>query len=205
MQNMTDETAWERETLQYYREKRDSFFDGTVCADMEATRNRFLSFLVSGAYILDFGCGSGRDTKAFLNLGYKVDAADGSAELCRRASEYTGVPVRQMLFSELEAVDTYDGIWACASILHLPKPELNTVLNKISIALKDNGILYTSFKYGTFEGMRNNRYFTDFTEKTLIRFWKNIEHLTIIEQWITQDVRVGREDEKWINILARRI
>ena len=70
--------------------------------------------------ILDFGCGSGRDTKAFLDAGFRVDATDGSAELCALASSYTGIRVRQMLFNELDAVDQYDGIWACASILHLP-------------------------------------------------------------------------------------
>lgn len=196
---------WQSDTLRYYKDRQDSFVEGTLGADMSEAQGRFLAHLPKGAYILDFGCGSGRDTKAFLNLGYRVDASDGSPELCQKASEYTGIAVKPMLFGELDAVDRYDGIWACASILHLPKAELRDVLGKIAVALKEGGILYTSFKYGTHEGMRNDRYFTDFTEDTLAEFWKAVDSLEIVEQWITQDVRKGREDERWINILARRV
>lgn len=67
---------------------------------------------------------SGRDAKAFLEIGYQVDAVDESEGLCRLAKEITGIPVRQMLFQELDAKDLYDGIWACASILHLSKKDL---------------------------------------------------------------------------------
>jgi len=164
----------------------------------------FLQTIPEHAYILDFGCGSDRDSKAFLNLGYRVDACDGSAGICRIASEVTGIQVKQMLFQELDEVDVYDGIWACASILHLPKNELKTVLEKIAAALKDQGVLYTSFKYGTFEGMRGERYFTDFTEDSLKEFFETIPVLQVFTLWITSDVRPGREEERWINILARR-
>ena len=196
---------WEAETLTYYKLRRASFIANTLSADMEETRNRFLAHLAPGARILDLGCGSGRDTKAFLQLGFHVDAADGSAEMCRSASKRTGIPVKQMLFQELDEIDVYDGIWACASILHLPKPELADVLKRISAALKIGGVLYASFKYGTFEGMRNGRFFTDFTEESLAAFWQEIEGLRIMEQWITQDVRPERGEERWINILARCI
>ena len=101
--------------------------------------------------------------------------------------------------------DMFDGIWACASILHLPKPELSETIKKIAVALKPGGVLYTSFKYGTFEGMRNGRYFTDFTEDTLKVFWSDFPSLPIITTWLTQDVRTGREEEQWINLLARRV
>ena len=125
--------------------------------------------------------------------------------MCRQASEYTGITVRQMLFQELEISNYYNGIWACASILHLSRIEISDVLKRISNALKPGGILYTSFKYGTFEGMRNNRYFTDFTETTLSKLWIGIDSLQIIDIWTTQDVRPGREEKRWINLLARRI
>ncbi len=205
MREMNNVDGWENKTLQYYKNQQDSFFAGTVSANMKEAHTRFLTYLDQNSFTLDFGCGSGRDTKAFLDLGYKVDATDGSEEMCRKASAYTGISVRKMLFRELDARGMYDGIWACASILHLPRPELKEVLNKIVMALKAGGILYTSFKYGTFEGMRNDRYFTDFTEETLAVFWQEIKSLEILEEWITQDVRTGREDEKWINILACRI
>jgi len=192
-------------TLQYYEQHADAFVQSTMNADMNEPRDRFLKHLPSGAFILDLGCGSGRDAKAFLDGGYRVDAVDGSAELCRIASELTGIHVRQMLFQDLCAEDLYDGIWACASILHLPKDRLREVLHKVTAALKKDGILYTSFKYGTFEGLRSDRYFTDFTEATLAEFWTAFPALPIIETWITRDVRPGREEEQWINLLAKRI
>lgn len=192
------------QTLQYYEANVEAFGQGTIHADMHEARDRFLSCLPKAAHILDFGCGVGRDTKAFLDLGYSVDAIDGSRELCRIASRYTGISVQTMLFQNLSVVDTYDGIWACASILHLPKKDLLPVMEKITAALKPAGILYTSFKYGSFEGMRHGRYFTDFTEDSLAEFMKQLPSLTVINQWITADVRPERKEEKWINILARR-
>ena len=195
----------ESRTLQYYENHAMEFISGTIVADMSDMRSRFMNQLQPGAYILDLGCGSGRDAKAFLDAGYRVDAVDGSSELCRMASEYTGIPVRQMLFQDLDSVEIYDGIWACASILHLPKGELQEVLFRTLRALKPGGILYTSFKYGSFEGLRNGRYFTDFTEEILTAFWSEIKGLCIIDTWITGDVRPGREEERWINLLARRV
>lgn len=191
-------------TLQYYQQNADAFVEGTVSADMHDSRMRFLKLLPSQAYILDFGCGSGRDTKAFLEQGYRVDAVDGSAELCRMASELTGIPVKQMLFEGLSAVEQYDGIWACASILHLPRKELMGVLKKISDALKIGGILYMSFKYGDFEGIRSGRYFIDFTEGSFGELMEGIPSLRTVETWITNDVRPGRGDERWLNILLEK-
>ena len=154
-------------TITYYNEKTEEFISGTIDVDFTYIQNIFLSYLPVGAKILDFGCGSGRDTKYFLEHGYDVDAIDGSEELCKRASEYTGIPVRHMYFQELSEVETYDGIWACASILHLKKEEIAPVLEKMITATKPGGILYVSFKYGDFEGEINGRYFTYMTERTM--------------------------------------
>ena len=156
------------------------------------------------AYILDFGCGAGRDTKYFLSRGYQVDAIDGSEQLCRIASEYTGIKVRQMLFQELDEKEKYDGIWACASILHLPKKQLHEVLENMYAALKSEGWIYTSFKYGEFEGERNGRYFTDFTTDTFKDFIRDMHGLKIEEHWITGDARPGRGEEKWLNLLLQK-
>ncbi len=195
---------WKKDTLDYYNQAPETFAAGTRTADMSDTRSRFSVHLPPRGIVLDFGCGSGRDTKAFLDAGFRVDAADGSAELCALASAYTGIRVRQMLFNELDAVDRYDGIWACASILHLPRTELADVLGRVETALKFGGVLYASFKYGTFEGMRNGRYFSDFTEETLKAFWEEATSLKIFDLWITEDVRPDRKEEKWINLLARK-
>ena len=191
-------------TLDYYNQNADTFFSGTVSVDFTQTQNKFLNDLNPGDSILDFGCGSGRDTKYFLEAGMKVDAIDGSEEMCRIASEYTGIKVQQMLFQELGAHDQYDGIWACASILHLPKNDLKIVLQKMATALKTHGIIYTSFKYGEFEGERNGRYFTDFTIDTFQTFIQDIEELQIKEDWMTGDVRPGRGEERWLNLILQK-
>ena len=109
-----------------------------------------------------------------------------------------------MMFHELNAHEKYDGIWACASILHLPKAELAEVIGKIEAALKTGGVLYMSFKYGNSEGIVNGRYFTYFTEKSLYEFLKNVTSLQILDMWITRDARPGRKGERWVNILNLR-
>lgn len=197
---MTNETS----TLDYYNENTDSFIFGTLSADMSYARNRFSKHLPVSASILDYGCGAGRDTKVFLQQGFRVDAIDGSGKLCEKASEFTGIQVKQMLFQELDAEDRYDGIWACASILHLPKEELYDVFERMIRATKTNGVIYISFKYGTFEGLRGERYFTDFTKENLIAFLQPFSGLEIIEDWISEDVRKGREDEQWLNMILRK-
>lgn len=109
-----------------------------------------------------------------------------------------------MLFQELDEIDKYDGIWACSSILHLSKEELKSVFSKMIQALCSNGIIYTSFKYGNFEGERNGRFFTDFTLDTFEEFVQDINNITIDDYWITGDVRPGREEEKWLNLILRK-
>lgn len=191
-------------TLSYYDEKAKEFCENTVNADVSPQRDRFLSYLKEGASILDFGCGSGRDTKAFLDLGYKVEAIDGSVELCKTASEYTGIEVKNMLFQDLNDVEKYDGIWACSSILHVSKADLKSVLKKMVTALKDDGVIYTSFKYGDFEGERNGRYFSDFTEESFREFISDCPDVSIVDSWITGDVRPGRGEEKWLNLVLKK-
>ena len=132
------------DTLLYYNQNAASFVEGTKDVDFKTIQNKFIDRLPQDATILDFGCGSGRDTKYFLEQGFKVTATDGSEELCKMASEYAGIPVKQMLFLELDEVDAYDGIWACSSILHCSYEDLVVVMKKISTALKNNGVLYTS-------------------------------------------------------------
>lgn len=191
-------------TLKYYNQNAEQFVQGTLFVDFKQTQDRFLEKLTAGAYILDFGCGSGRDSKYFLEKGYQVDATDGSEELCKIAGDYTGISVKQMFFEDLDERQKYDGIWACSSILHLSKITLADVLKKMEVALKGNGVVYTSFKYGDFEGERNGRFFTDFTIEAFKEYLQKIPKLQIEEYWITGDVRLGRGEEKWLNLILRK-
>ena len=192
-------------TLNYYNSNAAVFSETTKNVDFSEVQQIFTKHLSPDASILDFGCGSGRDTKYFLNNGYHVTATDGSGVICKMATDYTGIQVKQMLFEELDDRNQYDGIWACSSILHLPKSELKDVLSKMNRALKNDGIIYTSFKYGDFEGERNGRFFTDFTLDIFKSFIKDVDNLMIKEYWITTDVRPGREEEKWLNLLLQKM
>jgi len=192
------------DSLQYYNQHAKEFSDSTRDVEFKEMQERFLAYLKPGARILDFGCGSGRDTRYFLDRGFETDATDGSEELVSIASEYTGIEVRQMFFQNLNENEAYDGIWACSSILHLTYGELEDVFVKMGRALTPHGILYTSFKYGTDEGARNGRYFTDMTEEKMDRLLKDVNIFDVIEMWVTDDVRPGRAEEKWLNMILRK-
>ena len=142
--------------------------------------NIFISYLRDGAYVLDLGCGHGRDTMYFIEKGYKVKAIDGSLEMCRLASKNTGINVEQINFLDMNYDNEFDGIFASASLLHLNNNDLIIVLKKISKALKENGILLASFKYGELERFKGERYFNDMTEDKFRKICDNVSNLRIV-------------------------
>ena len=167
-------------------------------------QNIFISYLQKGNKILDLGCGVGRDSKMFLQNGFDVNSINGSSELCKIASKNIGKPVKQMLFQDLTEASIYDGIWACASLLHLSLDELKTVLPKICKALKEDGIFYCSFKYGTSELIRNGRFYLDMNEENFQNLIEEVKLFQIEKIWISNDVRKGRKHEKWLNCIVRK-
>lgn len=191
-------------TIKYYNQNANEFTINTQHLKFTKLQDRFLAYLGPDARILDFGCGSGRDAKYFLDKGYQVDAVDGSIEFVKIASEYAQIEVKHMLFQELDAVGQYDGIWACSSILHLTREELPDVFVKMARALVPGGVLYTSFKYGTEERERNGRYFTDMTEDKMHVLLDKVKMFVTEDMWTTSDVRPGREDERWLNMILRK-
>ena len=148
------------------------------------------------------GCGTGRDSRNMLDMGLRVTSVDASEAMCETARDMFDIEARRETFDQLAAEEEYDGIWACASLLHVGKSDLPRVLEKARNALKEGGILYASFKYGRFEGMRGGRWFTDLDEDALQTLV--VEGLSTERVWITQDVRPGRSEEKWLNCLLRK-
>ena len=194
----------QNKTINYYNKKSKDFIESTVNVDFTITQQKFINKLQDGSHIIDFGCGSGRDTKYFLDKGFQVTAIDGSIELCKYASEFTGLNVKHMYFQELCDVELYDAVWACSSILHLSYYELKDVMFKMITSLKNGGIIYTSFKYGNFEGERNGRYFIDMDNEKFENFINEFSDITIEELWVTGDVRPGRSKEQWLNVILRK-
>ena len=189
------------ETIRYYDENAENFIGDTLDADISQVAERFITRLPKWASILDWGCGSGRDSLAFLKAGYDVTAVDLSNEMAKAAENLTGLRVRNESFKDLSDIEAYDGIWACSSLLHVEKDDLPAVLKVARRALRGCGCVYVSFKYGDYEGIRNGRYFTDLTEGALASILEDGTGLKIDEFWITGDVRPGRENEKWLNAI----
>ena len=191
------------DTLQYYNNNAMEFVSGTEFADVSLLREKFLEKIPTGGMILDWGSGSGRDTAAFLAAGYQVEAVDACAELAKYASNKTGIEVRVERFDELDATNRYDGIWACASILHVERHELSHIFNLAYKALKEGGVMYTSFKYGEEDAVRRERHFSDMTEDSIKEVLVDT-HFQIEEMWVTDDVREDREGDRWLNLLLRK-
>ena len=202
--NTIDNLQNTKTTLEYYNKNASLFTKDTISVDFSVLQNQFISFLPKNASVLDLGCGSGRDSKYFLQNGFDVTSVDGSEELCKIASRFIGQPVIHSTFQNFTPDKMYDGIWACSSLLHLSFTELHATIVNITKYLMNSGIFYMSFKYGEFEGMRNERFFLDLNEGRFRELISKIPDLSIVEMKITGDARPGREHEKWLNVFLKK-
>lgn len=196
--NLTDKT------ISYYNNHTKEFLARTIEADMRFCQEKFLRLLPSEGMILDAGCGSGRDSKFFLGQGMQVQAIDASVEMCRQASAYIGQPVKCMRFDEIECVAQFDGIWACASLLHVEKKKLPALLKKFHRAMKAEGIFYASFKYGSAEEERLERFFSDYDLDEIKQVFIKDGLFELVEGFYTEDVRPDYKEKPWVNILVRK-
>ena len=192
-------------TLDYYNKNSEEYFNSTLNVDMTNTYKEFLKLVPEGGKILDLGCGSCRDSMNFIKLGYEVTAVDGSKELAKKASALLGKEVIASTFEELELKEKFHGIWACASLLHIKREDLKTVLNNLYNNLDDNGVFYMSFKYGEKEYVDDkNRYFNCFTDESIISFINENTKYNILGLYITED-KLGRVNEvKWVNLICNK-
>lgn len=186
----------------YYEDNAEKFCESTINVDIGQLRERFLKYVQQDGTILDAGCGSGRDSLAFKKQGYTVTAFDASKKMAEIASRTLAQPVLRLTFEEVTFQNEFDGIWACASLLHVPKKNLTDVLCRLGKALAPQGAIYVSFKYGDSERIKDDgRYFVDLDEDALQRILKNCLELQMHEAWITEDHRPERKNEKWLNAI----
>lgn len=190
------------DSIDYYERYAASYYENTVNLNMEEALGRFLALLPENAEVLDLGCGTGRDTVYLEDAGCYVTPMDGSEQMCRLAEIYTDKEVLHMTFEEMEFEEVFDGIWACASLLHVEGKDMDRIMKKVVNALKPDGVLYMSFKYGDAEEIRNQRFFHDYTEETAYDMVMRQDGVRIVEMWQSDDVR-GIET-KWLNLLVKK-
>ena len=176
-------------TLNYYNNNSKEYFEKTKSAATTALYKEFLENIPAGGSIVDLGCGSGRDSLYFMNNGYNVTPIDGSSELAKEASQLLNHNVIVSRFEELKLEGKYDGIWACASLLHVNREDIVSVLKKLVNNLKDGAVFYLSFKY---------------TNETFKEVIKEIKDFRIKDIYKTGDTLGGREGLLWLNILLQR-
>lgn len=205
MSGKKEESRLKEQTIEYYNQYAEQFAERTAGADMSFCRNAFLKYLPEHALILDAGCGSGRDSRIFMEKGYQVCAIDASEEMCRAAERRIGRPVQCMRFEEMEWRERFDGIWACASLLHVTRLELPAVLGNFHRALKSGGVLYASFKYGAGEEERLGRFFNDYRLGELEEAFLRDGLFSLAESFETEDVRPDYKEKPWVNIIVRKI
>jgi SAM-dependent methyltransferase len=191
-------------TLSYYETHVAEFLKRTAAVDMSRLYAPFLELIPAGGSILDAGCGSGRDSKAFIEKGYRVVSMDASPAMVKAAAALTGETARLLNFADMDFRVEFDGIWACASLLHVPREHLTPILARFARALKSNGALYLSFKYGESERIDGLRYFNDLNENLLKQYMETVAALRLVNIWTTVDTRSEQGSQKWLNAIARK-
>ena len=193
-----------KESVAFYDKNAEAFVADTQGADVSKLRARFLAELPQEARILDAGSGAGRDAATFHSLGHEVRAIDGSAAMAQATRDFAGVPTEHTLFLDYEPDILFDGIWACASLLHVPMAELPATLSHLASLLEPGGVLFASFKEGETEEHRNERFFRDLNPVLLEDLVGQVPTLETQEVWTTPDARPERHHELWLNAMLRR-
>ena len=192
-------------TTTYYDAHAAEFCANTLSVDMSPLYGPFLREIQPGGRILDAGCGSGRDSLAFMKMGYQVVSIDASAAMVTAASKLTGRTALHMTFDEMPFEREFDGIWACASLVHVSRRDLSAVLNRLTTALKASGVCYMSFKYGDSERIESGRFFNDLNEPRFHGVLQSHPELELVELWKTDDLRrLDRKEQRWLNAIVKK-
>ncbi len=190
------------DTKEYYNENAKEFIESTFECNMKLQYEFFLRHINNNAKILDVGFGSARDLLYFKSHGYDVYGIDVVYEFVKNAKDKGLNNVYQMGVLDISYENFFDGIWCCASLLHLKSMELVKAFITLKKSLRKDGVIYASFKYGTFEGERNGRYFLDMTLEKIEPYLKDAS-LRVVDYYISSDVRKDRENEKWLNLILK--
>ena len=191
-------------TQKFYSENAETFFEETLEIDLSHSYKSFLSNLKKGSFILDLGCGSGRDSNYFRDTGYQVESWEPNEELACLAEAYLEYPVKRASSYELQAIDNYHAIWASASLLHLNYEDFCETLPRIENALQPGGVFYSSFKWGAEDTFVGSRFFLMMTKERLLKSITSVTKFKIQELRIRQDHRPEKLGQSWLECVATK-
>jgi 2-polyprenyl-3-methyl-5-hydroxy-6-metoxy-1,4-benzoquinol methylase len=192
-----DEKLIINSTINWYNENAKGFIEKTINLDIQKSLySHFLPRVVTGGHILDAGCGAGRDIKMFHNLGFQVTAFDASSELVEFATKYSGVDVLNMYFSDVNWENTFDGIWACASLLHIPKSQMIDAIRRLILSLKVGGVFFLGYKIGENDGFVDGRFFSNYTIPLLLELMSKFPDILVVDSWT---------DNQFCNVICKKL
>lgn len=190
--------------MNFYHDNAKAYYQETIANNVSELRNEFLTLLPSNAHILDLGCGSGRDSRFFIDSGYRVSALEASQPLAQLAAKHIGQPVIVQRYQQLSGFECYDGIWACASLLHCSKQQISDVFTRCINTLKPGGVWYMSFKYGQGERLdERGRFFNNYSATELEELLSAFAQLDIKRIWEESKSHNGYL-QHWTNCLVRK-
>ena len=189
----------------FYDDNAASYCEATLKVDMGVARERFLSKLQPDAHILDAGCGSGRDMLAFTMRGFQVTGFDSSPQMAAYASSYSGRICEVLRFQDMQFQNEFDGIWSCAALLHVPKHEMEDVMNRLVNSLKPNGVAYFSFIEGEGERVSSDgRRYNSYTFDSLRALLYKVGRVREVEVWTSTDSGTQSKPAPWLNMIVQK-
>jgi SAM-dependent methyltransferase len=166
---------------------------------------RFIGALATGAMVLELGCGAGRESAAMLARGLDVTPTDGSHELAAIASELLRREVAVLRFEDIAFNEAFDGVFANACLLHVPRADLSAILARVATSLKPGGLFYSSYKAGEAEGYDGLGRFYNYPSREWLsetywaaRCWESVE--IVAEDGSAYD----RLPTRWLHVMARK-
>ncbi|PYK53459.1 MAG: SAM-dependent methyltransferase [Verrucomicrobia bacterium] len=165
----------------------------------------FLELVAPSGRLLDAGCGEGRDTRFFIERGYVVISFDASIGMVRKCQEYPHAYCVHLSFSKIDFREEFDGVWACASLLHRPFEEAKSAVVKLATALKPKGIMFVSVRAGKGDSGENGRYFQYYDDKMVVALFAHDPRLEVLRAWHSTSLGPdGDQGNEWINVLVKR-